>query len=390
MARVIFARRRGAVFTAAGLGSLAAIAVLVGSAATAEDAPVGESATLAADPEPSDWEFTLDLYGWVPAVDATINAGDTTVDLDLSISNVVNDLEGGLMGAGEVLYRGRWILNLDLFGAQLGVDAKAGPYPVGFGPRTVTRDLRSVNVAIPVRTPIGDLEVPIRVDPGVLRVDVPRVETTIGPIEVDTTTFLLQTHAFAGYRLFDGPALELLGHESQDDRWRLRVDLMGGLRYWYARNKVDIKSPPIEVPPFKVTSSVSGGSVSSNGGRIPPRTVAIPSVQLPDVEFQGLAFGGTHIQETARTWWIDPVIGLRFGADLTEKIGLTVGGNVGGFGIGSASKFTWEAFLSLDYAITEQTSLGAGYRAIGLNRGSSDVQSDTVLKGPLIGLRHRF
>jgi opacity protein-like surface antigen len=390
MARVVVVRRRGARLAAAGFGALAGIAVLVGSAATAEDAPVGEPATLAADPEPSDWELTLDLYGWVPATAVTINAGDTTVDLDLSISNVVNDLEGGLMGAGEVLYRGRWILNVDLFGAQLGVGAKAGPYPVGFGPKTVTRGLRSVNVGLPVRTPIGDLEVPIRVDPGVLRVDVPRVETTIGPVEVDTTVLMLQTHAFLGYRLFDGSALELLGHESQDDRGRLRIDLLGGIRYWYMRTKVDVKSPPIEVPPFTVTSSVSGGSISSKGGRIPPQTVAIPSVQLPDVEFPGLSFGGTHIQETARTWWFDPVIGLRIGADLTEKIGLTVGGNVGGFGIGSASQFTWEAFLSLDYAITEQTSLGAGYRAIGLNRDNQDVQSDTVLKGPLIGLRHRF
>jgi hypothetical protein len=41
-----------------------------------------------------------------------------------------------------------------------------------------------------------------------------------------------------------------------------------------------------------------------------------------------------------------------------------VAGNVGGFDIGSASKFTWEALVWLDWRFGETTSLALGYRAL--------------------------
>ena len=53
------------------------------------------------------------------------------------------------------------------------------------------------------------------------------------------------------------------------------------------------------------------------------------------------------------SWWIDPVVGLRVGGDLTENLSLTVTGNVGGFDIGSASKFSWEVVALLGYRLGE-------------------------------------
>jgi hypothetical protein len=247
-----------------------------------------------------------------------------------------------------------------------------------------------MSTSFPVETEYGTLQVPVRVNPGTLRVDVPRVETAIGPFDIDVKTRTIFSRALLGYRVVDAPALELLGRGKSDDPRRLRVDLFGGIRYWHMRNEVDVESPPIKVPEFRVTSSVSGGSVRVGGNIIPPQTVALPMVRLPDVEFGGITFGGADFHETARSWWIDPVVGLRLGADLTDRVSLVVAGNVGGFDIGSASKFSWEALAWLDWRFGESTSLALGYRAINVDHRKGDAQADLTLHGPLLGLVYRF
>ena len=60
------------------------------------------------------------------------------------------------------------------------------------------------------------------------------------------------------------------------------------------------------------------------------------------------------------------------------------------FGIGSASKFTWEGLAFLSWRLGEHWSVAAGYRGIGLDRSSSDLSSDIALHGPLIGFVRAF
>jgi hypothetical protein len=358
----------------------------------AAEAPSLEEGTATTAAEQGNWEFDLAAYGWLTDMTGTMRARDTTVDVDPQLwHDVVQNLNGALMGGVEVRYRGRWLLNVDLVGASLSEDIERGPYSVGFGPRTFTRDLRTADLSFPVDTRAGTLDVPIRVDPGTLRVDVPRVDTAIGPFDVDVDILMIVSRAQIGYRVLDEPALELLGRTPiGDDRRRVRVDLFAGLRYWYLRTEIDIESPPIRVPEFEVTSSLSGGSVRVGGQRIPPRTAAIPTVRLPGLEFGGTTFGGTDIDETASNWWIDPLIGIRVGAGLTERVGIVFAGNVGGFDIGSASKFSWETLAYLDWRFGETTSLALGYRALGLDRRKGEAQADIIMHGPLLGLIFRF
>jgi hypothetical protein len=334
-----------------------------------------------------DWEFSAAAYAWLISMDGTLSARDTSVDVDLGFfSDVLEKLDGALMGTFEARYRGRWIVNLDLVGAKLSGEVDQGPFPVGFGPRTFTRELGAIQRSLAVETPVGTLEVPIRIDPGTLRVDVPRVETALGPFDIDFESVLLNSRLQLGYRVADVPALALFGRDPGDDPRRVRVDVFAGLRYWRLKNEIDIESPPIAIPPFTVTSSVSGGSVSVGGNRIPPRTVALPRVHLPDVDFQGLTFAGADVDTSETSWWIDPLVGLRVGADLCDRFGVVVAGNVGGFGIGSASKFSWEALAFVDWRFGESTSLAVGYRGLGLDR----PQADLVLHGPLVGVIFRF
>jgi hypothetical protein len=281
-------------------------------------------------------------------------------------------------------------VNLDLLGAKISSHADTGPFSVGFGPRTLSRELRSGDRTLPIETRLGTLEVPIRVDPGTLRIDVPRVATSIGPFDVDVKSLLVETRAQLGYRVLDTPALELLGRSPSDDPRRVRVDLFAGLRYWYLKTEIEVESPPIRVPEFTVTSSLSGGRVRVGGQRIPPQSVALPTVRLPGLEFGGATFGGTDVDESASAWWIDPLLGLRVSADLTERFGIVVAGNVGGFDIGSASKFSWEALAFLDWRFGESTSFVLGYRGLGFDREKGKAQADIILHGPLLGLIFRF
>ena len=69
---------------------------------------------------------------------------------------------------------------------------------------------------------------------------------------------------------------------------------------------------------------------------------------------------------------------------------LTLAGNVGGFDIGSASQFSWEAIAFLTLRLSDRTSLAAGYRGIGIDREKSDVAVDIVMHGPLLGLVFAF
>jgi hypothetical protein len=379
--------------------ALAALATAGGRAARADEAS-GETPEAAAPstgtPSPGDWKFTLGTYGFLMSLSGDANVGGVSANLDLNFwSNLLPLLDGFTMGEAEALYRDRWILNVDSFWAQLstashGKTIRDGPYAVDFGPRTFERSLGSLGGSIPVETRVGMLDVPVRVDPGVLRVDVPRVQTTLGPFEIDVREVIIEARGLLGYRVLDTPALGLLGLKPKDDPRRLRVDLLGGLRYWYVKTKVDIDSPPIQIPEFKVTSSVSGGRVRIGGERVPPQTVAIPQVNLPDVSFPGTTFGGTKVRVDTSTWWIDPVVGVRVGGDLTEKLSLTVAGNVGGFDIGSASKFSWEALALLSYRMGEHWSMTAGYRGLAIEREKGDTRVNLIFHGPQVGLYYCF
>jgi hypothetical protein len=339
---------------------------------------------------PGDWQFDLALYGWLTDITGNVSARDTSVDVDPQLfQDIVASLDGALMGAVEGRYRERWIVSLDVFGAKLSDHMESGPFAVGFGPRTLEAAGRPFAATLTADTRLGPLEIPIRVDPGVLRVDVPRVATQIGPFDVDVKQLMVQARAAFGYRVLDVPAVELLGKDAPDDPRRVSVDLLAGLRYWYVKAEVDVDSPPIEIPPFAVRSSISGGSVDARI-RVPTDAVALPTVRLADVRFGGTTFGGTDLHEEASTWWIDPLVGLRAYADLSERLSVTLAGNIGGFDIGSASQFSWEALAFLSLRVGESTSIAVGYRGLGINRGKSDVAVDIVLHGPLLGLVYAF
>jgi opacity protein-like surface antigen len=88
--------------------------------------------------------------------------------------------------------------------------------------------------------------------------------------------------------------------------------------------------------------------------------------------------------------WIDPFVGGRLKARLNEKWTLGLRGDVGGFGIGSASDSTWNVLAWTDYRLSDRTSLKVGYRILDVDKGGGRFGLDTQLSGPWLGVTIGF
>ncbi len=91
---------------------------------------------------------------------------------------------------------------------------------------------------------------------------------------------------------------------------------------------------------------------------------------------------------------LDPFLGLRFGFDVTRRIGVFVRGDVGGFGIGNAARFAWQAQGGVSLDLTRWMHLILGWRALYFDtiEGSGAGRNGAALtqQGPIIGLGFTF
>ena len=87
--------------------------------------------------------------------------------------------------------------------------------------------------------------------------------------------------------------------------------------------------------------------------------------------------------------WLDPFIGLRSQLDLTSRLDLSVRGDVGGFDIGNASDFTWNASVLLQWACADHWTLALGYRALDQDFDHGSFEYDVLTSGPIVGLVYR-
>lgn len=86
--------------------------------------------------------------------------------------------------------------------------------------------------------------------------------------------------------------------------------------------------------------------------------------------------------------WFEPFVGVRGIINLDEHWMIQVRGDVGGFGV-DGSDFAWQAAAILGYQWRlDGWSLGVfgGYRALGQDHSSGDLNWDVVTHGPLLGL----
>lgn len=93
--------------------------------------------------------------------------------------------------------------------------------------------------------------------------------------------------------------------------------------------------------------------------------------------------------------WIDPIVGARVGIHFSDHVFLLLGGDVGGFGVGS--DFAWSILGLFGYKWrtgTVELALLAGYKALGQDyttgSGTRRFRWDTTMHGPVLGFSARF
>jgi hypothetical protein len=104
-----------------------------------------------------------------------------------------------------------------------------------------------------------------------------------------------------------------------------------------------------------------------------------------DLKNVGISLGGSES-------WVDPVVGLRYHNQFSDKWSLRLYRDIGGFG--AASDFTRQGLGLIELKPWENVAIVAGYHAIGtdyeLGSGSDKFTYDATIHGPVLGLDFRW
>lgn len=89
--------------------------------------------------------------------------------------------------------------------------------------------------------------------------------------------------------------------------------------------------------------------------------------------------------------WADVVAVARTTAKLTDTLKGVLWLEAGGFDMGgSASHRTWQVSAMIDWQINDTWTIGAGYRALDVDRENDGVPYELRLSGPILGMMLRF
>lgn len=243
----------------------------------------------------TEWRFSLEPYVYIPAkVSGDSTVAGQAVALDLDMEDALDLLEFALAGRVEA-WKGDYALILDGNYVDIGVEGRIeGPGPLPL----------AANVDVDIRQYYQD--------------------------------------AMVSYRAIKKP------YNGKGDLWTLEV--MGGARYNYLKQEIDLK--------------VSGGPGPG----------------------QATTLGGSET-------WIDLMLGARVSAMLSERWTVGARADIGGFGI-SDTDLTWSITGGVDYRPWEKTSLKFGWRYYSIDYATSlsdgAFELDMYQHGPYVGVTFNF
>src|ERR1039457_2801605 len=253
---------------------------------TATPSTTADASATAPDPVPNpapqyptgagggDWRVGISIYGWFPGLHGTVGALDHNASIHVPFSDVFHTLKGIIPIAVEA-DKGRFVMPVDFLWMKLGVDN-----------------------GIPVN------------DFGQTSINTHLTESILTPK--------------VGYRLYDGE--------------HLKVDALGGIRYWYLG--------------LNNTLEPSGLSRSRSAS------------------------------------WVDGLGGARFILPLGEKASILISGDAGAGG----ANLDYQVLGLLNYKFTPHLGLGLGWRYLYENYRPSNHQFvyNTATSGALAGFYNPF
>ncbi|MBI4893029.1 MAG: hypothetical protein HY821_20570 [Acidobacteria bacterium] len=90
--------------------------------------------------------------------------------------------------------------------------------------------------------------------------------------------------------------------------------------------------------------------------------------------------------------WLDPIVGIKLRQPLWGKWHFQMEGDIGGFGAGS--DFAWNLFPMLGVDVSKRTTLGIGYRVLGMNyksgTSSDYFKYDVITQSFVLGAAFHF
>jgi opacity protein-like surface antigen len=104
-----------------------------------------------------------------------------------------------------------------------------------------------------------------------------------------------------------------------------------------------------------------------------------------DVRVRGGTVGDVDFSNDAD--WVDPVIGVRLGAALSERVSAALFVDYGGF---DGDSSTWQAVATLGYALNERWTLRGGYRYMEWDREIDGRDVSMNMSGLILGATYNF
>ena len=223
------------------------------------------------------WRGTISIYGWFPGVRGTVGALGHNAGFNAPFSDVFHTLKGIIPIAVEA-DKGRFVMPIDYFWVKL-ADGKATPF----------------------------------------------TDTTGNYINAHLTESIFTPSV--GYRLVDGE--------------HFKVDALGGIRYWYVGQNLQLIGTPVSVPAFVRSQS-----------------------------------------------WVDGLGGARFIVPIADKAAITVSGNAGAGG----ANLDYQVIGLFSYNFTPKIGMGLGWRYLYVDYRPSNNQFvfNTTMSGALAGVYFNF
>jgi len=234
--------------------------------------------------------------------------------------------------------------------------------------------------------------------PGAFGVAIPATAATIAPGRVDVDVEQATAELLLGYRLLSAPLPLPPGASGARDSRRIDFDLVAGVRYYDVETRVDVSIPPAEFAGavgtvFFIPAPELFPQLQID---VPPeffeplRELALGEVEFGEADIPNVSLAGVRRRFEADARWLDPVLGFRLGVDLAECLRLRLRGDVGGFGLGSASRLSWTAEVGLALRLTEHWEAELAWLASGLERDRGAGALDLLVHGPRAGITYRF
>jgi len=234
--------------------------------------------------------------------------------------------------------------------------------------------------------------------PGAFGVAIPATAATIAPGRVDVDVEQATAELLLGYRLLSAPLPLPPGASGARDSRRIDFDLVAGVRYYDVETRVDVSIPPAEFAGavgtvFFIPAPELFPQLQID---VPPeffeplRELALGEVEFGEADIPSVSLAGVRRRFEADARWLDPVLGFRLGVDLAECLRLRLRGDVGGFGLGSASRLSWTAEVGLALRLTEHWEAELAWLASGLERDRGAGALDLLVHGPRAGITYRF